>query len=60
MKYDDSNWHKNMSGNILINVFNRKSTGIGNLSSVSGSHWFNPNFAFYDTQLRRGVAYFDI
>ena len=30
----------------VINVFNRESTGTGNFSSFSGSHWLSQNFAF--------------
>ena len=30
----------------VINVFNHESTGIGNISSFSVSHWLNQNFAF--------------
>ena len=41
----------------VINVFNRESSGIGNLSNFSGSHWLNPNVAIFDTHLRGGYAY---
>ena len=30
----------------VINVLNHESTGIENISSFSGSHWLNQNFAF--------------